>query len=454
MCVVTRWRAHVLRDRPADSHGEGGPFQVGGPVADALYMFVRVGSVCAGQAGASKKWHYSCAIKPHTHGKGQHKLGISAPISAPPYDASVLSPSAYPTKWDCSVGVEAGGHTKHDGLRHVALWRWCGGCGRHETRWPTPRGIVEMLLYCPPACIPLSGIVSVRDLVTAKPVQSLFAISASERSLHVLVLHTCACAPVFHCRFGLSAAASSAAARRRGVTLSGMEDLDRTAPGPCAGCAATRTWRSRWRRDAAAAAPCAACPPVASRPGSRRGGSTASGGRSAGPSRSCATRAGRPTAASTSQRGAGSSCGRTPRSAGIRPGARASTGVAATFIAVLWLVGSTTADSGSLPRSGRGGPGPRRRWCSAASPSTFSAEAAAVAVSAPWPSQAPRFRLLGALFLDAGREPPMQVGVVLLLVHLWSNWLLALAVPLLQGPGELIIHVRPAFRVEWYPFMA
>ena len=77
-----------------------------------------------------------------------------------------------------------------------------------------------------------------------------------------------------------------------------------------------------------------------------------------------------------------------------------------------------------------------------------------MAVSAPWPSQAPRFRLLGALFLDAGREPPMQVGVVLLLVHLWSNWLLALAVPLLQGPGELIIHVRPAFRVEWSPFMA
>ena len=147
-----------MRDRPADSHGEGGPFQVGGPVADALYMFVRVGSVCAGQAGASKKWHYSCAIKPHTHGKGQHKLGISAPISAPPYDASVLSPSVYPTKWDCSVGVEAGGHTKHDGLRHVALWRWCGGCGRHETRWPTPRGIVEMLLSCPPAVLPLSGI--------------------------------------------------------------------------------------------------------------------------------------------------------------------------------------------------------------------------------------------------------------------------------------------------------
>ena len=121
-----------------------------------------------------------------------------------------MSPGAYPTKWDCSVGVEAGGDTKHDGLRHVALWRWCGGCGRHETRWPTPRGIVEMLLSCPPAFIPLSGIVSVRDLVTAKPVQSLFAISASERSLHVLVLHTCACAPVFHCRFGLSAAASSA----------------------------------------------------------------------------------------------------------------------------------------------------------------------------------------------------------------------------------------------------
>ena len=36
LCVGTRWLAHVLRDRPDDSHGEGGLLQVGGPVADAL----------------------------------------------------------------------------------------------------------------------------------------------------------------------------------------------------------------------------------------------------------------------------------------------------------------------------------------------------------------------------------------------------------------------------------
>ena len=37
-CVDTRWLAHVLRDRPDDSHGEGGLLQVGGPVADALWL--------------------------------------------------------------------------------------------------------------------------------------------------------------------------------------------------------------------------------------------------------------------------------------------------------------------------------------------------------------------------------------------------------------------------------
>ena len=38
LCVDTRWLAHVLRDRPDDSHGEGGLLQVGGPVADALWL--------------------------------------------------------------------------------------------------------------------------------------------------------------------------------------------------------------------------------------------------------------------------------------------------------------------------------------------------------------------------------------------------------------------------------
>ena len=43
LCVDTKWLAHVLRDRPDDSHGEGGLLQVGGPVADALW-FLRVRS--------------------------------------------------------------------------------------------------------------------------------------------------------------------------------------------------------------------------------------------------------------------------------------------------------------------------------------------------------------------------------------------------------------------------
>ena len=38
LCVDTRWFAHVLRDRPDDSHGAGGLLQVGGPVADALWL--------------------------------------------------------------------------------------------------------------------------------------------------------------------------------------------------------------------------------------------------------------------------------------------------------------------------------------------------------------------------------------------------------------------------------
>ena len=38
LCVDTRWLAHVLRDRPDDSYGEGGLLQVRGPVADALWF--------------------------------------------------------------------------------------------------------------------------------------------------------------------------------------------------------------------------------------------------------------------------------------------------------------------------------------------------------------------------------------------------------------------------------
>ena len=38
LCVDTRWFAHILRDRPDDSHGAGGLLQVGGPVADALWF--------------------------------------------------------------------------------------------------------------------------------------------------------------------------------------------------------------------------------------------------------------------------------------------------------------------------------------------------------------------------------------------------------------------------------
>ena len=38
LCLDTRWLAHVLRDRPDDSHGLGGLLQMGGPVADALWF--------------------------------------------------------------------------------------------------------------------------------------------------------------------------------------------------------------------------------------------------------------------------------------------------------------------------------------------------------------------------------------------------------------------------------
>ena len=38
LCLDTRWLAHVLRDRPDDFHGEGGLLQLGGPVADALWL--------------------------------------------------------------------------------------------------------------------------------------------------------------------------------------------------------------------------------------------------------------------------------------------------------------------------------------------------------------------------------------------------------------------------------
>ena len=38
LCDDTRWFAHVLRDRPDDSHGKGGLLQVEGPVADALWF--------------------------------------------------------------------------------------------------------------------------------------------------------------------------------------------------------------------------------------------------------------------------------------------------------------------------------------------------------------------------------------------------------------------------------
>ena len=58
LCVDTRWFAYVLRDRPDDSHGTGGLFQVGGPVADALW-FQRFGeallTLCLVVGGKQKK---------------------------------------------------------------------------------------------------------------------------------------------------------------------------------------------------------------------------------------------------------------------------------------------------------------------------------------------------------------------------------------------------------------
>ena len=58
LCVDTRWLAHVLRDRPDDSHGKGGLLQVGGPVADALWYHgfkVALLTLCLFVGGEQKK---------------------------------------------------------------------------------------------------------------------------------------------------------------------------------------------------------------------------------------------------------------------------------------------------------------------------------------------------------------------------------------------------------------
>ena len=58
LCVDTRWLAHVLRDRPDDSHGAAGLLQVGGPVADALWLQgfgVALLTLCLFVGGKQKK---------------------------------------------------------------------------------------------------------------------------------------------------------------------------------------------------------------------------------------------------------------------------------------------------------------------------------------------------------------------------------------------------------------
>ena len=58
LCVDTKCLAHVLRDRPDGSHGAGGLLQVGGPVADALWLQgfgVALLTLCLFVGGKQKK---------------------------------------------------------------------------------------------------------------------------------------------------------------------------------------------------------------------------------------------------------------------------------------------------------------------------------------------------------------------------------------------------------------
>ena len=77
LCVDTRWLAHVLRDRPDGSHGAGGLLQVGGPVADALWLQVfgvALLTLCLFVGGKQKK---QTNITISTRKKNEHSVPSS-----------------------------------------------------------------------------------------------------------------------------------------------------------------------------------------------------------------------------------------------------------------------------------------------------------------------------------------------------------------------------------------
>ena len=89
LCVDTRWLAHVLRDRPDDSHGKGGLLQVGGLVADAFWSHgfkVALLTLCLFVGGKQKK-----VIKITISARKIHKRNIS-PSSPAHHTVTQCSP--------------------------------------------------------------------------------------------------------------------------------------------------------------------------------------------------------------------------------------------------------------------------------------------------------------------------------------------------------------------------
>ena len=80
LCVDTRWLAHVLRDLPDVSHGAGGLLQVGGPVADALWLQgfgVALLTLCLVVGGKQKK---ETKITISTRKKNEHSMPSSSRV--------------------------------------------------------------------------------------------------------------------------------------------------------------------------------------------------------------------------------------------------------------------------------------------------------------------------------------------------------------------------------------
>ena len=72
---------HVLRDRPDDSHGKGGLLQVGGPVADALWLQgfgVALLTLCLFVGGKKKKKETKITIR--TSKKDEHNMPTSSRV--------------------------------------------------------------------------------------------------------------------------------------------------------------------------------------------------------------------------------------------------------------------------------------------------------------------------------------------------------------------------------------